>query len=358
MSEFHGGFLVRSVDAAVAEPIRLALAAGLRARRIDPERNYLTFAAIGGCPVMHVAVRGQVADGKDYAFFHQQHSELGAAVARAAGADVWAYHYENQSGSESVRAFAADGTERGTVYCSWDDLDEQLGGGEDDEGGEDDADRHERLLAAAPLGVLAAELGVPRGWLDMDLAYDTPTVRVELTTGPCTDAVAGYLAGPLRAGDIAPPREARTAELGAVQGLYFPAWMAEELEAIAHRLGVTGGTVAWAAWEAGKPELYRTTPIVDDESIAAGSNARSRFLVPPPPEPPARVVVPRLVPVFAKALPEPPKADDKVLLRLALPARVLEEVRDFATSTDRSLSWSVQRAFVLTRGRLHAAQTP
>lgn len=70
MSDFHGGFFVRSLDAVIAEPIRLALATALRARRIEPEGNTLTFAVTRGCPVMHVAVRGPVADGKDYAFFH------------------------------------------------------------------------------------------------------------------------------------------------------------------------------------------------------------------------------------------------------------------------------------------------
>ena len=100
MSDFHGGFFVRSVDALVVEQIRVALATALRERRIEPESNSFTLAVKHGCPVIHIAVRGPVADGKDDAFFHYKQSDLGAEVAHAAGVEVWAYHYENQSGSD------------------------------------------------------------------------------------------------------------------------------------------------------------------------------------------------------------------------------------------------------------------
>ncbi len=348
MSEFHGGFFVRSLDAVVAEPIRQVVAQALRARGIDLERNAVTFAVLRRCPVMHVAVRGAAADGKDYAFFHLEHAAMGGDIARAIGCDVWAYHYENQSGSESVHEFGPDGLARGSSSVSWDDLDP------DDDGAGGDDDRHDRMLAAAPLGILAATLGVPRSWLDMDLAYDTPVVRVPFTSGPCTDAVRAYLEAPLRTARLAPPAATVCAELDAAQSLYFPAWMAEELEAIANKLGAQVGMIVWAAWEAVKPDLYRAVPIV--ETLPDAEASPPRFLVPPPVEPPAAVAVPRLVPVFMKALPPPPDAADKVKLTLALPSRVLEELRELATAGDRSSSWCVQKAFMLVRGRLHAAE--
>ena len=297
MSDFHGGFFVRSIDAAVAEPIRLALATALRARRIEPERNSLTFAVMRGCPVMHVAVRGPVADGKDYAFFHLTHSDLGAEVARAAGVEVWAYHYENQSGSESVRAFGPDGRERSNVSRGWDELAEELELTDET----DDDEQSGQLFEAAPLGVLAKELGVARSLLDDDLGYGAETVRVPLTGDPCTPAVAAYLGSPLRTLDLAGIPEARSG--GRAQTLYFSSWMIEEFEAHARRLEVSVGSVASAIWEAAKPDLFRTVPIVDaDQPFGEPSSKPARFMAAPPISPPKDVVVPSLVPVFATAL--------------------------------------------------------
>ncbi len=361
VSDFHGGFFVRSLDAVVAEPIRRVLADALRTRGHDLERNALTFAALRSCPVMHVAVRGAVADGKDYAFFHSRHAALGGELARAIGCEVWAYHYENQSGSESVHAFAADGSPAGATSCSWDELADELRGGSadaDDANDDDDADAddvHDRMLAAAPLGVLARSLGIPRSWLDMELGYDTPTVRVSLTAASCTEQVRAYLDAPLRAGALAPIRETPTATLDALQSLYVSTWIAEELAVIARALGVTVGTVVWAAWEAGKPELYRTTPIAGALGIDVPTTGIPRFLVAPPSVPPPGVVVPRLVPVFAKPLAPAPPSSARLMLTLALPTRLAEELQTLATAADRSLSWCVQQTIVLVRSRLHAA---
>jgi uncharacterized small protein (TIGR04563 family) len=96
----------------------------------------------------------------------------------------------------------------------------------------------------------------------------------------------------------------------------------------------------------------------DEEAFEGESTAPPRFMVPPANEPPADVVVPRLVPVFAKVLPEPPSGDDKVQLAVTLSERVLQEIQDFAVGADRSLSWSVQKAYVLVRDRVHAATKP
>ena len=50
MSEFYGGFFVRSRDPRMQERLRHALAARLRELRLDPERHRLTFATCGDAP--------------------------------------------------------------------------------------------------------------------------------------------------------------------------------------------------------------------------------------------------------------------------------------------------------------------
>jgi uncharacterized small protein (TIGR04563 family) len=338
MSEFHGGFLVRSDAVTKAELIRRALAAALTRRQITLAGNSVTFATRRDSPVFHVAVRGTVADGKDYAFFHEQNAELGAEVARAAGTDVWAYHYENQVGSESVRAFGADGTLITEVHGEWDRLAEAHG---------------PHFAVHAPLGVLAKALGAERALLDSVLAYDTPSVKLRLDAADCSAEVAAYFAGPLlgsvpELGDTATPMRD-----GLVQTLYFPSTMAHEITALADKLGTSVDVIAWAAWEAAKHEMHRTISVVGRGEAVRG--ARPTFTLAPPSSAPPQLDIPRLVPVHAKALGPLAGSDDKVGQRMALPEAMLREVTDFATSRDRSLSWTVQKAYLLTRDRLHHA---
>src|SRR5262245_47286626 len=99
----------------------------MRDFQLPLEQHRLVFAAKCHCPVMHVAVRGALADGKDYAFFHLENSQLGAVVARAAGVPVWAYHFENQNDTESVRGFGSDGTELTNVFWSADKHEDHSG---------------------------------------------------------------------------------------------------------------------------------------------------------------------------------------------------------------------------------------
>ncbi|MDC0741184.1 hypothetical protein [Polyangium mundeleinium] len=80
-----------------------------------------------------------------------------------------------------------------------------------------------------------------------------------------------------------------------------------------------------------------------------------RFLPAPHAQPPGAIEVPQLVPVSAKALATPPTSDRKVKRTLAVPSRVLDEVRVFSQATDRSLSWSLETAYIAARERLHAA---
>src|SRR6476469_2910231 len=109
MSDFHGGYFVQTVDAAVLEPIRRVMRDYLFRETKEAHLYEIAIATRRGAPVLHLAVRGQDADGKGYCIFHQKHARLGADIARAARANVFAYHYENQSGSEGVTTFDANG---------------------------------------------------------------------------------------------------------------------------------------------------------------------------------------------------------------------------------------------------------
>lgn len=345
MSEFHGGFLVRSDAVTKAELIRRALATGLTRRKLTLAGNRVSFATRRDSPVFHVAVRGAVADGKDSAFFHERNADLGAEVARAAGTDVWAYHHENQVGSESVRAYGADGTLITEVRGEWDRLAEEHG---------------PHFEVHAPLGVLAKALGVERALLDIVLAYDTPSVEVHLDAADCSAEVAAYFAGPLLGPVLGLGDTATPIRDGIVQTLYLPCPMAREITALADKLGTSFGVIAWAAWEAAKHEMHRTIcvdgPGSGDRPGNGDARARPVFTVAPPSaSAPPPLDVPRLVPVHAKALGTLAGSDDKVGERMTLPEVMLREVTTFATSRDRSLSWTVQKAYLLTRDRLHHA---
>jgi hypothetical protein len=135
------------------------------------------------------------------------------------------------------------------------------------------------------------------------------------------------------------------------ESLYFPAWMGEELAQLAGKLGVTVGTVVWAAWEAAKQQLFQMTPLLDDIPPEGSLPPSPRVRPAPPPKPPANVVLPQTAPL----LEIPGDSKDKRMLTLVLPARVLRELRSFAVGADQSLSWTLQQAIRLVRPRLHAA---
>ena len=101
MSEFHGGFFLLRVDAAIQQPVIDATRQYLVLQRLPVEPYRLTFATERGCPVMHVSVRGDNADDPGAYVWHTQHAELGGSLARAIGQPVWAYCYENRSGYEA-----------------------------------------------------------------------------------------------------------------------------------------------------------------------------------------------------------------------------------------------------------------
>lgn len=316
------------------EPVRRALAERLRALGVDPQGHAVTFATRAGSPVVHVAVRGPVADGKDYAYFHREHGDLGADVARAAGAVVWAYAYENRVGTEGVSRFEPDGTCTGSQFAEWDEVASELAIDFDEPGARG------RLLAALPLGVLAKGLGVPRELLDMALAYETAGIALPLVGDADDDELARYLRGPLAPMPVMPPM----AEEGATQPLYFPSAMADEAIALAQRLGIPVGRVFVAAWEIAKPKIFPSAPGIGPD----GQDA------PPLPTPPSRPTGLR-VDGEAPAVEALPASNEKVKLWLALPEAMLDEVRQWAVHLDRSQSWCVQCAYNTARPWLRSA---
>jgi uncharacterized small protein (TIGR04563 family) len=337
MSEFHGGFYLSRVDGDVQAPVLAAMRAHLTG--IALSSHALAFATRKGAPIMHCALRGPVADGKDCCFFHMNNEALGAELARAIGAVVWSYYYENQTGSEGIVRYEADGREAARAEHDWDTLADALGI-------EHSAAGHAVLMAKLPLGVLAAELKVPRTLVDMVLAYDTPSCTIALDGDGAPGALARYLAEDLLDMPAAP-----SSEEGRSQSLYFPSTMASELTALARRLGVSVGKLLWAAWEYAKPELHANTPKVNDTDEEAGATMDDRLVAPPPQAP-----TDLSVPATAAQAPDLAATDNKAKLSVVLPERVLEEIQTLAHFADRSLSWVVQRAYLRTRDRLVAAR--
>ncbi|HLL23717.1 MAG TPA: hypothetical protein VK427_16375 [Kofleriaceae bacterium] len=135
------------------------------------------------------------------------------------------------------------------------------------------------------------------------------------------------------------------------ESLYFPAWMRDELAQLAERLGVTVGTLAWAAWEAAKQQLYRMTALLDDippeGSLPPVAHVR--------PAPPVKAPTNLVLPAAAPHLDTPSDSKDKQMVQVTLPERVLRELRSYSIGADQSLSWTLQQAIRLVRPRLHAA---
>ncbi len=135
------------------------------------------------------------------------------------------------------------------------------------------------------------------------------------------------------------------------ESLYFPSWMAAELVAIAKRLGVGVGTLAWAAWEAAKQQLYQMTPLLDDIPPEGSLPPAPRVRPAPPAKPPPNLALPATAPLISV----PTDSKDKQMLVVSVPERVLRELRSFSVGADQSLSWTLQQAIRLVRPRLHAA---
>lgn len=135
------------------------------------------------------------------------------------------------------------------------------------------------------------------------------------------------------------------------ESLYFPTWMSEELAQLAARLGVSVGTLAWAAWEAAKTQLFQMTALLDDIPPEGSLPPTARVRPAPKVVAPPNLSLPQIAPLLAI----PAETKDKQVLKVVIPERVLREVRTFSVGADQSLSWTLQQAIRLVRPRLHAA---
>ncbi|HEY0255097.1 MAG TPA: hypothetical protein VGC41_26400 [Kofleriaceae bacterium] len=126
------------------------------------------------------------------------------------------------------------------------------------------------------------------------------------------------------------------------QTFHFPEDMLDDLQALAARLKTHVGEVVWMAWEEAKSEMHTTIASTKGEqgfTVAAEANRNPKLVVP-------------------DSAPEVSALDgetEKRSVKLGLPGSVLDEIQAFATSRDQSLSWCVQRAYLLTRARLLSA---
>jgi hypothetical protein len=330
MSTFHGGYLLTRLDPNVQELVRRAVADYLETARVPLGGLRLAFATRLGSPWLLVALRGGPADGKGACSFHYEHLALGGAIARALGAPVVAYAYENQTGFEATSSFDASGRVTSREEASWDELADELGLAP----GTPDA--AQRLRRALPLGRLTEAHAVPRALLEDALAYDTPACVVPLVGDADPSALARYLDGPL----LELPRAPRV-EPAATTKVYFDAVLLGEAERLSSSLGVSISVLFAAAWEHGKARLFETSPGVEGEPC-----------IPTPAAfPPTELVLPDTAPELGPLQ----ETDGEVLTSLALEPRAVEEITTIAAHLDRTKSWVLRRAWHLVRARLHAA---
>lgn len=315
MSEFSGGFLLHRVDAGIQQPVIDVTRSYLLQKSHPLEGWRLCFATQRGCSVMHVAVRGQDQDNKDAYLWHSEHAALGGFLARAIGRTVWTYTYENQVGSESVWRFDRDGR-GGHVSSSTPDFPKR------------------------PLDRLAEQLNIHRELLEMQLAYITPDCSLLLDGSLDPEALARYLAGPLKV--MREPPNPRGDE--ALEVLLLSA-VAEEVLQLSAQLELPPGLLLWAAWEASKAQLHKSTSELDRFGNPIGS------LRAPKASPPGEISLPPQAP----EPPPLPPSSQKVKLPVLLPKRVINEAQALADAADRSLNWALQQGWIHARARMRAA---
>jgi len=315
MSEFSGGFLLHRVDAGIQKPVIDATRSYLLDKNQPLEGWRLCFATQRGCPVMHVAVRGPDRDNKDDYLWHSEHPALGGILARAIGQTVWAYTYENQVGSESVWWFDRDGR-GGHVSSSTPDFPKR------------------------PLDRLAEQLNLHRELLEMQLAYFTPDCALPLDDFMDPEALARYLAGSLKV-----MREPPNPRGDAALEVLLLSSVVEEVLQLSAQLELPPGILLWAAWEASKVQLHKSTSEVDRFGKRIGSPRT------PKSSPPGELSLPPRAP----EPPPLPPSSEKVKLPVLLSKRVIKEAQALADTADRSLNWSLQQAWIHARARMRAA---
>jgi hypothetical protein len=122
--------------------------------------------------------------------------------------------------------------------------------------------------------------------------------------------------------------------------------MCREAQELAKKLKVTLRELLIAGWEAAKAEVYRATPVFDENFNEA----------PPMRAPDAHPVARIEIPSSAAPLSELSESKDKVKVEIAAPPRVVEEIQVLARAADRPQSSVMEKAYTAARARLHQAR--
>lgn len=132
-----------------------------------------------------------------------------------------------------------------------------------------------------------------------------------------------------------PPPQEDIVDRNATQGVYVSGEIADELRALIAEHGWSAGQIVAAAWETTKAELHRLPGV----GVVGDAPAD------PLPSPPERETGP-----IRRGTQQAPKLPakstrEKVMVRLALPGPMLEEMQRLAMHLDRGVSWVVVEAY-------------
>lgn len=297
MGAFVGGFVVETNDAGAPGIVGPILHAYVESRTEDAEGHTVTY--VGRSQWSFIGVfPGHAVDASWDSFqWAVDHAEVASRMAEALGCAVWSFYVEPRTDEAQSSRYTSSGEARDF----------------------------------AGLGEMVAALGIDERTLVRDVAF---AAGATYALGEAHDPVRfrAYLES------LPEPVGGPIVEQGANIALYFRQEVADDLRATAAREKVSAGQVLWAAWECSKRELHRTVPGCDEEATS---------LEPPDPSFPE---LPRCSP-SARDLPDLELSTTKADVKVVLPDRTAAEVMALARHTDRTLSWILERAYLV--GRKH-----
>lgn len=297
MGAFVGGFVAETDDAGAPGIVGPILQAYVEDRAGDVEGHSVTYVARSQWSFIGIFPSHGADASWDSFQWAIDHAKVAARIAEALGCPVWSFHVEPRSDEAEATRFAPDGEAR------------SYGG----------------------LGEMVAALGIDERTLVEDVAF---AAGATYALGEPQDPARfeAYI------DSLPEPGGGPIVEQGANIALYFRQEVADDLRATAERENVSAGQVLWAAWECSKKELHRTVPGCDEEATS---------LEPPEPSFPE---LPRCSP-SARDLPDLELSTTKADVKVVLPDRTAAEVMALARHTDRTLSWILERAYLV--GRKH-----
>lgn len=306
MSDLHGGFYIMRDDAALAASVLELVRDYLGDTDQSDEVQIVWSGRVGVGALFMTLTRAEshpTAWSRDWV---AANLAFGGRVAREACAPTWAYTYDNIEGTESVARFDGGGALSHQKTTDWAD----------------------GILRA--LTELTDELAVPRVLVEYDMPFATPTFVQSLDEELDVEAFEVFLAA--RPAVVWP----HNADFVV---LHLPTNAAEELEAAAAKLTVRPGDLINAMWEACKPEIFGSIPLIERDHLE-GPEA---YLTPPPS---------RATDVKLTGNSNPPPLDPdspKKPVRLALAPDTIREMQELALAGDRSQSYVLQRTLSIGR---------